>query len=271
MPHENQPPEINLRRNHWHTHSRQWRQIGSPLRPCAEDVALFRAAVNAGRSVLLGVTPELADISNDVTAIDINPAMIAAVWPGNRPGRNVVRGNWLRLPFADASQDNVVGDGCPVLLQYLRHRQFFTEASRILRPGGRLVIRFFAAPEVAENCADVGRAAQAGRIGSFHAFKWRLAMALAGESGAPDIAVRDIYRGFARLMPDRQKLADCSGWSLDDIATIDAYSDSNAIYSFPTLAQLRAIMPPMLRETACIQGGYELAERCPILIWERVP
>lgn len=269
--HESRLPETPSSSDHWQVHARQWRHIGSPLRPCLEDVAMFSKATHPGRSVLLGVTPELADISFSITAVDNNQAMLETVWPGNLPDRNAVRGDWLRLPFAADCQDNIVGDGCPVLLAYPdQHRQFFTEAARVLRLGGRMVVRVFVAPDKAESCSEVRKAALAGRIGSFHAFKWRLAMALIGESEKPVIEVREVSATFEDHFPDRQLLADCTGWPLADIATIDAYSSSDAIYSFPTLAQLRAIVPPMLSEVACEYGSYELADCCPVMTWERI-
>ena len=50
------------------------------------------------------------------------------------------------------------------------------------------------------------------------------------------------------------------------IATIDAYRGAPACYSFPTLAELRAVLAGAFSEQACRMLDYELGERCPILL-----
>ena len=93
-------------------------------------------------------------------------------------------------------------------------------------------------------------------------------MAVAAETGSPDIRVADTYAAFNRLLPDRRQLAAATGWPPDDIATIEFYRDSAARYSYPTLSQLRLTFPERLREIGLEMGSYELAECCPTLIME---
>jgi hypothetical protein len=82
---------------HWDGHARQWASLGSPLRPNAQDVQNFeQAMLQNGRTVLLGVTPELARISEMVVAIDNNQTMIDVVWPGDSGLRQALRGDWLQ-------------------------------------------------------------------------------------------------------------------------------------------------------------------------------
>ena len=52
----------------------------------------------------------------------------------------------------------------------------------------------------------------AGEIRSFHAFKWRLAMAIVAEAADPNIRVETIRDVFIREFPDRAMLAETTGW-----------------------------------------------------------
>src|SRR3954469_13402114 len=81
---------------HWNRHAEQWRRVGPPLRPTAEDVAYLRDRVAAvhlqasgrparPRALLLGVTPEYASAEwrpeLDLLAVDRSQGMIDEVWP----------------------------------------------------------------------------------------------------------------------------------------------------------------------------------------------
>ena len=81
--------------------------------------------------------------------------------------------------------------------------------------------------------------------------------------------MRLIRETFQREFPDRTELARCSGWNLDDIATIDLYENSADIYCFPTERQFASIIPPAFAPIRFVPvGTYELAERCPLLVTE---
>ena len=258
-------------KDYWSDLASQWNRLASPLRPCCEDVEIIRQFLghDSGLCLLLGVTPELASLPIRLVAMDNSAAMIGALWPGNQAGRNVVQGDWLDMPFVANSFDNIIGDGSLTLLSYpLQYERLFAQLSRTLKPDGKILIRFFVSPEQGETCADVCHEAISGRIGSFHAFKWRLSMAVGTETKSPDISVADTYAAFNHLLPDRQQLASATGWSHEDIATIELYCGSPARYSYPTLSQLRRVFPPYLKETRLMQGSYELAERCPMLVLE---
>ncbi len=227
---------------------------------------------STGRTLLLGVTPELASLPGELIALDNNAAMISALWLGERVGHHAVLGDWLDMPFESEYFDNIIGDGSTVLLSYpLHYHRLFEQLVRVIRPGGKVMIRFFLRPEKFETCADVCAEAMNGNINGFHAFKWRLSMAVAAEGGGPEISVSDTWRAFDRLLPDRDRLAEVTGWTMEDIETIDFYRDSGARYSYPTLSELRGTLPQQLRETGIEYGTYELAECCPTLIMESRP
>lgn len=275
--------------DHWSRHARQWRHVGPPLRPVPEDVALFErlvaGAVGEGgarglRAALLGVTPELAGMrwprGTRLVAFDRCPGMLAEVWPGAALGRgghaaHAVRADWLALPAADASLDAVVGDGCYTLLDAPRgYRALGREVARALAPGGCFAMRFFVRPERPEPVDAVFADLRAGRIGSFHAFKWRLAMALHG-SLAEGVAVADVWAAWAAREGDADALAARLGWPAAEVRTIDAYRDAPARYTFPTLAEARAALAEHFVERACHAGGYELGDRCPTLLMTTSP
>ncbi len=251
---------------HWQDFAKQWNRLGSPLRPCAEDVENFRLAMGnkPGRCLLLGVTPELAELAPNLTAIDNSAAMIDALWQSKHPA---LLGDWLQLPFNSSSFDNIVGDGCLTLLEYpVQHENFFAQLSRVIAPGGRIFLRLFVSPEQRESREEVCAEALNGKMKSFHAFKWRLSMAIAAETTNHNLHVAETLATFNRFIPDRTQLASVTGWRTDEIETIDFYRDSTARYSYPTLSQVRDMIPNSLIETGLLYGHYELAERCPILI-----
>ena len=50
------------------------------------------------------------------------------------------------------------------------------------------------------------------------------------------------------------------------LTTVEVYRGSPAVYSFPTLAELRAELAADFEELSCHVPGYELGERCPTLV-----
>lgn len=264
---------VPAQQQYWSLIARQWSRLASPLRPCQEDVEIIRLGIASpdASCLLLGVTPELARLSVRMVAIDNNAAMIAALWSDDQPEHAVIRGDWLDMPFRTNTFDTIIGDGSLTLLSYpLQYESLFGSLKQLLKPGGKILLRLFVNLEQGETCTQVCTQAMRGQIGNFHAFKWRLSMALSTESGLPNICVGDTYETFQRLLPDRHALAMATGWSMDDIATIDVYRGSVAQYSYPTLAQVRRILPPEFLEMDLLQGSYELAERCPIIILQAV-
>lgn len=253
--------------DHWHAHARQWASIGSPLRPGTEDLALMRQMLGPvpGRGLLLGVTPELTSLSEKMVAVDRDAAMIARIWRPRTQSQMVMQDDWLELPMPGEEFDFAVGDGCLNVLAYRDYRRLYAQLQRQLRNAALLVVRVFAAPERAETPAMVLQAALRRQIGSFHAFKWRLAMAVTAERGHPDLPVAHLYQRFAMLVPERAALAGATGWSADEIGTIEVYRGSGLSYSFPTLAQLQQSLPAYCHQLSVACGSYELAERCPVI------
>jgi SAM-dependent methyltransferase len=270
-------------RNHWSAVARLWSLLGPPMRPSPEDVAIAASTVRAWQeehaagpptALILGVTPELASLpwppGTRLSAIDASEAMVEALWPRESvpPGSVARTGDWRALDLPGGSVDLVLGDGCFTALgSPAELRRVVVEARRVMRPGGRLVLRVFVRPDVPEEVDAMGEALRAGRIGSVHAFKWRLCMAVQ-RPDARQVAVADVWQAFRRICPDPSELVARLGWAPEAVATLDAYRDSAGTYSFPTLAEHRALLAPDFTERSCHVPGYELGDRCPTLVLE---
>lgn len=276
-----EPPSSAAGNGVWQQHARQWQRIGAPLRPSAEDGRLMlelAAPALAGKAapgvVILGVTPELVQLpwpdGTRLLALDQSAEMIAAVWrPHPGVDSRVREARWQTMPVENGSTSLIVGDGSLNALTSLQeYPDVFAEAARVLQPAGALVLRCFVRPDRAETLDEVAAAALAGRIGSMHALKWRIAMALEVDPSF-SVAVVDIRAAFERLLPDRDRLAGITGWPLQVIDTIDAYRGVATRYSFPTFAAIRAAAAPLFEPVEVRCGKYELAERCPTVLFRR--
>jgi hypothetical protein len=149
------------------------------------------------------------------------------------------------------------------------YRGFAGELGRVLLPGGWVVLRLFCRPASPESVENVFAALLEGRIGNFHAFKWRLAMALQGASISAGVALSEIWRVFRQHVPDDGELASRCGFPLAEIATITNYRDQSARYTFSTREEALTSFLPWFDAVDEWSGRYELGERCPTVILQR--
>ncbi len=267
----------------WLKHAGQWARIASPLRPAPDDSEimwqLLRTAAKDShgprRVIVLGVTPELVNLpwpdGSTLVAVDKSPEMIATVWkPNARIASRVERARWQAMPIADGWADVMVGDGSFNALPSLADwRDMLAELARVMSPDGVLAARFYVRPDAREPVEAVVRDVWAGRIKSLHALKWRLAMSLDG-GPACSVAVADIRRIFEDHFPNRAALERATGWPQDIIATIDAYHNVPTRYTFPTMADITTTCGGSFARVERRAATYELAERCPTLLFRRV-
>ncbi|PWT89565.1 MAG: methyltransferase type 11 [Proteobacteria bacterium] len=262
-----------MSRDHRRDYHLAWPLLTSPARPHPNVVAAVREQIKdcPGRVLLLGVTPELADVAPDLIALDRNASMVEHVWPGNTARRRVLVGDWRRPAFRAQSFAACVGDTCLGALAFPEElTAFLGELAVALRPGGKLVTRVNLSPDVQERVEDVKAALLAGAIRNFHAFKFRLGMALIDRASQPRVRVEAILNAFEALFPDRDALAAATGWERAQIDTIEFYRGSSAAFSFPTRAQLMAEVSKVLVNGRYVASdGYEFAEYSPLLVAER--
>jgi len=259
--------------SHWNALYQAWSRMSSPPRVPAEVLAGLRRRVFElpGHVLVLGVTPDLAHVGSDVTAVDSSMSVVRTVWPGDAPTRRAIVGDWLQLPFAAAAFSVCVGDGTVNALGYPNQlKSLFEGLARVLRVGGEVLCRVFLTPDIGETITAVKMATLRGEIRRFQAFKFRLAMAIVAEAAEPNIRVRVIHDVFEATFGDRNRLAEATGWDRAEIDTIDVYGSSSVAYSFPTREQCLAVVPEVFSNARVVPvGTYELAERCPLLVMER--
>ena len=263
----------------WNKHSLRWQRIGPPLRPCGQDIDVLQrlvaekcAAIGcaAPRALLLGVTPEIVLMrwppETRLLALDCHPGMIKNVWPDNRTvGAVAACGNWTRMPVADDACDVGVSDCCFTSLPHPEGYAALTrELRRVLGRNGVFAMRAFVRPEVPEPVGTVLDDLRAGRIGNFHVFKWRLAMALHGDL-ATGVRLADIWNAWHNAVPEPAALADKMNWPIETVRTIDAYRGSDGCFTFPRLEELRNALSAHFSEAACLYPDYELGDRCPTM------
>ncbi|MCC7273122.1 MAG: methyltransferase domain-containing protein [Alphaproteobacteria bacterium] len=266
--------------DNWSQASRQWASLGSPLRPSSQDIeacerAIARHAVARSRrfsSLLLGVTPELASCrwppGTRLVAVDNSPVMIAALWPapGVPAGAQAICGDWRSLPLEGGSIDAVVGDGCYATLTFPGDGEALgREVVRLLRPDGLFAIRVFLRPERAERLADLRAAVAAGRVGSVHALKWRIAAAVQPAT-REGVRLADIWEAWQTFAPAVAPLVGQPGWRTDEVGSLMRYRDNATRYYFPTVGEFRDVAHRFFVEAGCTHGSYELAERCPTFV-----
>lgn len=233
----------------WRKHSRQWHKDGAPLRPTQHDGRLMQLP-----------WPDHVQLH----AFDHSAEMIASIWrPHAKAASSVQQVRWQSMPLPDHSVEVVVGDGS---LNVLPHSDGYgvvmAEVARVLTPNGLMALRCFIGPDRVEALDEIAAAALGGVISSFHALKWRLAMAMDGSENF-SVAVADLHAVFNRLFPDRDLLAQRAAWTRETVDTIDAYLGVDTRYTFPTLLALQQLAAPTFHLAEVRHDQYELADRCP--------
>lgn len=255
----------------WRDFHKRVEALGLPQRPDARIAACYARLIEGrdARVLLLGVTRELAELGKDLTAVDWSEEQIEQVWIGDRPDRRSLLADWRAMDLPRAACTAAIGDGCLSTLAWPDdYYRTFSRVAHALVPGGRLVLRCFVAPDDPEPLEQVAEDVLSGREPSFHATKWRVAMAVAGARG--NVVVADIHSAFERLFPDRKVLAERTDWHPSTIGLIDAFRGSQLIYSFVIRSAILATLPHTYADARFVSSGdYPLAERCPFLVAER--
>ncbi|WP_038054513.1 class I SAM-dependent methyltransferase [Thioalkalivibrio sp. ALJ1] len=266
----------------WRNVAADWRQIGSPLRPCAADIGHFSQVMERWQAqhssqrpqgLILGVTPELYNLpwspQRPVLAVDRTPAMIDAIWPGD--SSNVMLADWRETGLERANIDIALCDGGLHLLDHPEgQRQLAEHLAHIVVPGGLIAFRLFALPAVPETTDDVLQDLMSGDIRDLNVLKLRLGMALQ-ESPEWGVNLADVWQTLANLADGEwSKLAGHLGWSTDHLRVIDAYRGSPASYHFTGINYvLRLFADAGFEWQTTLQADYALSERCPVVAFRR--
>ena len=258
----------------WQSAPKQWKHFGPPLRPCPEDIKVMEKQVaqwmdntsaDACNALLCGVTPEIVEMTwpagTRLWAVEKSRAMIEEVWPVKSSKMKLpLQAEWTRLPFAPGSFDIVIGDGCFTSLEYpVLQLKFLESMRKVMRPNGLLIMRFFVQMPQPEQPEAVFKDLLGGKIGSFHAFKWRLAMALQ-DTSRQGVRVDDIWRAW-------NEAGIKTSWPADAVETINTYRGSDHRLTFTKLREIRELHSAFFEERSCLVPGYELGERCPIMVY----
>lgn len=243
----------------WDERAAHFGDWGAPLRPPPEDLALYTRFVArrfAGRgaalsALLMGVTPELAELDwpvpLDLTAVDQSAPMVHRVWPGDLPGqRRAVVGDWMQWQPA-RPLDLVLTDGAPVF--FAEPAVLFERAHSLLASEGAFIVRAFCAPRQRESVERVMADLHDGRIGNFHLFKWRIAMALQADA-QEGIAQRSVHDTIEAARIDFAQLPQ-PGFDPRAVGTLRFYKDQTATLHFPTREQV---------EAALVRAGFAVVE-----------
>jgi SAM-dependent methyltransferase len=262
---------------------RRWNLVGPPLRPYWEDLQIMQGEIarwcranggSAARALILGVTPELAALDwpthSRVYSVDRSIEMIRSIWYTSAPhAKGAAAGDWAKLPVRDRSFDLMLGDGSFAFWAWPDgYRCLLDEAVRTLKPSGRLIVRFQVRPEVLETPVHVFDELAAGRIGGFNTFKWRLVVAVHGDS-TDGVRLGDVWNAWRKSGVEPERLAVERRWPLAVIQTIDAYRDAEIRYFIPRAGELHALLGERLREVACHTPTYEEGSRYRIISLER--
>jgi SAM-dependent methyltransferase len=230
-------------------------------------------ARQAREVLLLGVTPEIATMpwpqDTSLTAADRSPEMIKKLWPGDAPGlRRVLCVDWFELPRPPRRYDLVLADGSFNVVGYPSDlRRLLAGVAGLVAHGALLLTRTFTRPLQAERMVDLEDAARAGEAGSFHAFKFRLAMAQQ-QTAELGVSMDDIWRLWRGLDDRIDGLSALNGWTPEVVSTIDRFRGSHMRLSFPTRDELVVTLRTAgLSLVDSHTPAYEMGERCPTQAW----
>ena len=252
------------------THLVPWSEYAPPFRPAPADILALQHVIDdlePRRVVLLGLTPEIAGCDwpagVEFTAVDHSAGMIERMWPPPvvPRGARVACADWCEMPVPSESVDLVTGDGCLTFLTFDGWRRLAREVARVLKPGGRFVLRVFLRPDVSESVAAIARDLAAYRVGDINALKLRLL----GAVHADGARLHDVWQAWSTM-----RRGPGPGYSAISLAQMERYQGSEARYFLGTDTETSAILGEELFQiSSASPAGYPLCERCRTLVFRR--
>lgn len=269
------------RDGHWPEIALQWQQVGTPLRPSAEDIGIYTDVVRewiryrgSPRVLLLGVTPEIYHMQwpegTDILAVDHTQAMIDYVWPG--PRQAALCTDWLSLELPENSRDIVLCDGGMHLLSYPHEQQRLVHILHgVLSDQGLCILRLFVPPSHRESPDTVLQDLVEGRISNLNVLKLRLGMSLL-DTVAGGVELGKIWSAIQVIASDLEGLATKIGWPLEHMLAINTYRGSKERYYFVTIDQVTGMFcdnPGGFEVHRLHMPSYELGDQCPTIVLQR--
>lgn len=258
--------------NYWNNHAKLWNLIGSPLRPNHEDIAILKHYIESldlqskkSKCLLLGVTPEIVHLLQklhmDFYAVDFSAEMVLTLRDNHLSSQYII-GDWLNMPFINASFDLIIGDGCFTAVGNSNNiKKLLNESFRLLKKNGVLINRWFTAPDTQENIQDVLNTPE----NNFHAFKWRMAMSLQ-YNFTQGVVLDALWKIFEE---NKNELLNKKKWQHLEFSTIDSYKSIFTSYAFPSIAELRNLVSDNFDIDDIKHASYHLHERCPIILLKK--
>jgi SAM-dependent methyltransferase len=265
----------------WVAIAKAYSTFGSPFVPTAEDVEACERAIKGymqpnqqrTEAVVLGVTPKIVSMNwpnnTFVTGVDSSRDVIAAIWPGDIPmKRMAVCASWLNLPIADNTSDVVVGDGSLNVCRYPDEMAaILASVKRALKVGGLLVLRCYLRPDRQENLDELFYELKTAKPPmTVDCFKFRLYVAMQ-RSLREGISVRNAYQQLIARNLDRANMLTKLKWPLECVEPFELWRHSDAVYSFPTLMEIRDLFRHSgFTEISISKPAYKLGNLCPTLV-----
>jgi hypothetical protein len=248
-------------------HSDSWNKLGPPLRPTLQVAKQIRELCQEGETLLLGVTPEFYPLFDNIIAVDSNPRMIETVWLGDTEYKRAVLSDWMTMTASPGQFVNIIGDGGLTLLGDLgKMFNFVYKCKQWLRPGGIFVHRVFERPIIPISMTEISHDLNMYSGSEWNAFKWKMVYYLAEKSNGP-VPLAKVRDMFNEIAPDRKKISAITGWTMDQIDTIDFYENIETVTFIPNRQQWLGVCGDDVKfiETT----GYNLAETCPLMVWKK--
>jgi len=243
----------------WEERSRNWTRSGPPLQPNQEVIDYLLSQVDVDADILLlGVTTQIYQAFNYITAVDRELVMIEKVWLGDTETKHAVLDNWLTVDLPDNNFDAIFGDGSINMLVNSKEVLTLVEnCKEWLTPTGQFMCRVFTRPDQPITRERLLAEAKNPTVG-WTAFRRLVPMVLAHEHGA-FVPWAKVYTFFNELFPDRSQLA----FTAEEISRMDAYKDVTTSTWFPTRKEILDLIPDA--EFVDV-GTYDIADTCPFII-----
>lgn len=250
-------------------HFNNWDKLKAPARPTESVIETFKSLIPNGSIFLMGVTPEIANSYENVLAVDRDTKMIENVWPGDTETKMAVHADWETF-LPGKKFDGIIGDvAVTMLADKKRITSFNIKTFNMLNPGGIVAHRILHKPKEPITRDMLTEMLTKPATVNFNAFKWMMFMAYSNETH-PKIKVKNILKFFNEICPVREFVARDTGWTMDQINTIDLYKESDWELIIMDKKEWLETVPKgatNVEFTYC--DDYDLAELCPILSYAR--